>query len=91
MLTLEKLRIYERFNGDIDGWVRMKSSMPSSEMTDADWHLLDALITDLRIAASGQASQSFRRELNERLQTEIADDEVRTELHALARRITDRH
>lgn len=86
MLTLESLLAYERFDGDIDGWARMKSS-PDCSITETDWHVIDALITDLRIAASGRASPSFLRELDERLQTEIVDDDVRNELRALAQRI----
>jgi len=87
MLTLESLRIYERFNGDIDGWARMKS-LTDSSIAETDWHVIDALITDLRIAASGRASPSFLRELDARLQTGIADDDARAELRALAQRLT---
>ena len=87
MLTLESLRIYERFNGDIDGWARMKS-LTDSSIAETDWHVIDTLITDLRIAASGRASPSFLRELDARLQTGIADDDARAELRALAQRLT---
>lgn len=34
MLTVEKLKIYEQFDGDIDGWARASRGQASPGMTD---------------------------------------------------------
>jgi hypothetical protein len=48
MLTLEKLKVYTRFGGDIDGWARSRRD-DGSGMTDADWFLIEELRQALRI------------------------------------------
>lgn len=87
MITLEKLRTYEAFNGDLDGWVRASTGEQKSFMRDADWYLIDALLTDIATADSGLASPTFMHEVETRLGTSTADDATRDALRALARRL----
>lgn len=56
MLTVEKVRTYEQFDGDIDGWVRAFEGKGKSCMTDADWYLINELIMGLAVATSGVRS-----------------------------------
>ncbi|MBI1285563.1 MAG: hypothetical protein GC183_14720 [Thiobacillus sp.] len=85
MLTLEKLRTYEAFNGDLDGWVRASTGEQRSFMSDADWYLIDALLTDIATADSGLASPTFMHEVENTLGTSTADDATRDALRALSR------
>jgi len=87
MITLEKLRTYEAFNGDLDGWVRASTGGEKSFMSDADWYLIDALLTDIATADSGLASPAFMHEVETRLGTSTADDATRDALRALPRRL----
>jgi len=47
MITKEKLDIYIKYNGDIDGWVRMNIPHERKTMKDKDWYLIDDLIQDI--------------------------------------------
>jgi hypothetical protein len=90
MITLEKLRIYEAFNGDLDGWVRSSTGDEKSFIGDADWYLIDALLTDIAAADSGRASPAFAHEVETRLATSTADDATRDALRALPQRLRNR-
>jgi len=71
MITLEKLRIYEKFGGDIDGFSRSKLS---ESITDQDWHLIGELLQGLSIVQSGLASADFESRVRART-VEVAEDE----------------
>ena len=83
MLTPEKIKTYQKFAGDIDGWARTVRGADTTGMTDEDWLSIDWYRTGLWLVASGRASQEFRAELEQRL-TLDADAETRRLLHFLA-------
>lgn len=83
MITLEKLRTYQEFNGDIDGWARTSQGRVKSSMTDADWYLIDELLMGLTTIGTGTASPSFVREVEARLLTSTVDETTRAALRAL--------
>lgn len=87
MLTREKLNIFEQFDGDIDGWTRMRRDTDDSPMTEADWNLIDKLVMDLGIAESGLASAEFRSETAFMLRENVADEATRAAVRALAARL----
>ena len=83
MLTLAKLKTYQKFGGDIDGWARATRGEDSSGMTDDDWYLIDALRQALALAKSGRASPEFGRAAEQRLAVSAADEQTREALRAL--------
>ena len=83
MITLEKLRTYEEFNGDIDGWARAPNGKAKSFMTDADWYLIDELLMGLATVGAGLASPSFVREIQTKLLASTGDEATRSLLRAL--------
>ena len=86
MLTVEKLEIYQRFRGDVDGWARaVKVDGNPSGMTDADWFLIDELRQGLSLVASGKASATFRSTIEAKLVESTADEETRELLRRLSR------
>jgi hypothetical protein len=84
MLTLEKLKTYRRFGGDIDGWARCQDGTDDCGMTDADWHLIDELIGALHLVASGKASSQFVAVVQRRVIESAADDQTREELRNMS-------
>jgi hypothetical protein len=84
MITLEKLGIYKEFNGDIDGWARASTGKVRSGIADADWYLIDELLTGLAVVGTGLASPSFVRELEAKLLASTSDEATRCSLRALA-------
>jgi hypothetical protein len=86
VITLEKLKTYEAFGGDMDGWARLSKRQDPAGMTDADWHLIDELLLGLTAVVSGLASPSYGRDVETRVWASTADEATRTALRALAAR-----
>ncbi len=73
MITKEKIRIYEKYNGDPDFYVKnakIRERMVSSE----EWDLLSGLSQDIRIAAFSHTDPAFVTKVNNRLK-EVCDEE----------------
>lgn len=83
MLTLDKLNIYRRFDGDLDGWARIANGHDATDITDTDWLLIEALRQGLDLIAAGQASQTFTASFESRLRDTTADEATRQALRAL--------
>lgn len=84
MLTVEKLAVYDKFGGDIDGWARAASAEDRAALSDADWQLIDELLLGLAVAADGLASAAFSREIERRAAAATADEAAHAALLALA-------
>ena len=85
MLTLEKIQVYESFNGDIDGWARTARPGNPADMTDEDWFLIDELRQALYLVAAGLASPHYQSQLEQRLRETTDGEAVRDRLLQLAR------
>ncbi len=83
MLKVEKVRIYEKFAGDLDAWARVSSHVDPPPIADEDWGLITELLTGLSIVASGLASSSFHSELEAKVFASTADEATREALRAL--------
>jgi hypothetical protein len=77
-LTINKLAIYRRFDGDIDGWQRCKGSQ--DEISDEDWSTIDDLRQSLFLVKSGKASKRFSEQLEADLRIFVADEKTYCEL-----------
>ncbi len=86
MLTLAKLQTYERFGGDLDGYVRMRGhgDVDPSGITEADWTMIDRLRQALHLVASGRAAASFRLQTEQTFQAVTVDEPTREALRKLA-------
>lgn len=82
-LTLDKIEMYRRFDGDIDGFARSRVD-DSSGITDEDWHVIDELLQALFLVQSGQATPEFAASVERRLSCVAADEATRRALRALA-------
>ncbi|WP_139924828.1 hypothetical protein [Hymenobacter sp. DG01] len=60
MVTLEKLAIYRKYNGDIDSWVRCNIKSDTNIMDDADWYLISRLLSDLVLVENNLASDDLK-------------------------------
>jgi len=79
VITIDKIKIYKRFNGDIDGWARIGTKEEKSIMNDNDWFLIEGFIQDISLVKKGLASDAFMKSINERLK-ENCDSEETIEL-----------
>ena len=60
MITMQKVRIYRRYNGDIDGLARIGTKEEKEIMTDHDWNKIDGFILDIRLVKKGLAGSERR-------------------------------
>jgi hypothetical protein len=85
MITREKLRIYENYDGDIDGWVRMARPGEKS-IEDRDWPLINEMLQSLRIVQSGLANADFEARVRARVAEISQDEDVRGRLLELGKK-----
>lgn len=76
MITIDKIGIYKRFNGDIDGWSRVGTKEEKSIMTDKDWFLIEGFIQDINLVKKSLTSDSFMKLVSERLNENCDTDET---------------
>jgi hypothetical protein len=85
MLTFSKLKTYQKFDGDIDGFSRACHGIDSSGISDDDWRTIDELRQALFLVSSGQASADFGQRVERRLHDVTADEQTRQLMRDLAR------
>ena len=81
-LTMAKLRIYQAYGGDIDGWARRGGG---EGMTGDDWQLIERLRQDLFLVSSGRAATEFATATERRLREATDSEETGGALRELAR------
>lgn len=65
MITLEKAKVYARFHGDGDMYLRLNQS-PNPLFDNTEWKLIDSLVQDYAIVKNGYGSAQFINELNKK-------------------------
>ena len=84
MLTLKKIAIYRRYDGDNDSWARSGSKQDKSSMDDADWYLIFRFIGDLTLVKNGLAAENYVKDLNQRLLDNCDSQDTINEVKNLA-------
>jgi hypothetical protein len=84
VITAEKLRIYQRYKGDIDGFSRVRDRHEMSVITDDDWRTIDILWQRLALEQSVPCAESFRTETQRLLSEQVADAATAAQLKQLA-------
>jgi hypothetical protein len=85
MITAEKLRIYRKFNGDVDMYARVSCGRGSQEIEDRDWSSIDEILQCLTIVHAGLASADYAAHTQAKLNALAENKEVQTQLLELAR------
>jgi hypothetical protein len=66
MITIDKLKIFIKYNGDADIWAR--SGGQQHVITGEEWNLIDSLLQDFTIIKNGYASNDFISDFNEKIE-----------------------
>jgi hypothetical protein len=88
-ITVEAIKLYVAFDGDVDAYQRRGSPQPSM-MRDA-WRIIPILRTNLFIIANGRASANFAAQTERDLQAWTADEKARGLIRDLVSRDLARH
>ncbi len=84
MITTDKLRIHQRYKGDVDGWARAGNPSEKQAMTDQDWSDIDELLQRLALVKTVPVAESFRLATAQLLAERAPDPAVAAQLNALA-------
>jgi hypothetical protein len=86
MITLEKLDLYERLDGDIDTLVRLPSHAPERTLiSESEWHVIKDLLNRLWLSGSGLTAESFDAETHRLVAEHIPDGATLERMWSLAR------
>lgn len=85
MITQDKLRIYEKFGGDIDAFARGSTISERESITDRDWRLIEEIPQSLSIVQSGAASADFEAQVRAQTIDAAQDEQVRERLFQLSK------
>jgi hypothetical protein len=84
MITFTKLRIYEKYSGDADGWARTRNSEEMSLMNDADWYQIKVLVHRISLVKARLASPALTVDVQEEMRQDVEDDDTRKLLCEIA-------
>lgn len=77
MLTIKKIKIYNKYGGDIDNLVRIGKSTEKTLFNDNEWSLVDEFEQDIKLISDRLVSRGFREQvlknLIEKLDSEAKD------------------
>jgi hypothetical protein len=84
MITAEKLRIYESYSGDMDGWARVRDASGLRAMTDQDWFDIGELLQRLSLQKSVPVAESYRAATAQLPAERVADSATANRLKEIA-------
>jgi len=85
MITQDKLRIYEKFGGDIDDFQRRSKIDERESITGQDWRFIGEILQSLLIVQSGLASADFEAQVRVRAKDAAEDEQVFERLFQLSK------
>lgn len=59
MITTEKLKIFDKYKGDIDAFARIGRETEKTVLTDNDWQLIDSFKQNIELINKGLSSSDF--------------------------------
>ncbi len=77
MISLEMLKVYERFGGDIDGFARVSTVHEKAVISIAQWSQIDRLLQEVHLIKHDLASVDFSRTVEEAIGAEVEAGEAR--------------
>jgi hypothetical protein len=84
MITLDKLAIYKRYSGDIDGLARVGTVQEKQIITDNDWFIIDEVLQYFAFKKKGLIGDDYNSKMQSKIDQNISDQEVADELERMA-------
>jgi len=75
MLSIEKIKIYNKFGGDSDGLIRVGKSSEQNLFDNNDWALIDEFEQDIKLISDRLVSKEYRERVLQKL-SEKCDKET---------------
>ncbi|MEM9547676.1 MAG: hypothetical protein AAGA77_16970 [Bacteroidota bacterium] len=71
MINLNHLKIFEKYNGDSDGFARAGSKIEKEQMDHNYWFMIANFKHDLELVRKGLTSDGFNKDLERRLNEQV--------------------
>lgn len=84
MITLDKIAVYKRYGGDIDGLARVGTAQEKQIISDADWFDIEALLQFYAFKKKGLLGDDYRCAMEIKFGETLADAVVAAELERMA-------
>ena len=84
MLTIEKLRLYEKFGGDADHLTRVGVKVEQTSITSKELGLINSFLQDILLVDKQLASEEYESNLTTQIKANCADEGVIERLYQLA-------
>ncbi len=72
-ITVDKITIFKKYRGDIDGYARSGTAKEKLVLSDKDFYLIDDLLQSMDMVKKGTASDEFKSKTIQRIK-ELTDD-----------------
>lgn len=76
MITLEKLRIFQKYHGDGDAFVRFAKRKEVQSFEHFDWMNIDNLHQDIQLIRRGMTAESYKQQVEKRLREQCDSQET---------------
>ena len=76
MITLQKLEIYEKFEGDVDGLQRSGTDEEQRIFDHTDWNLIEDLLRRIYLINSHLASKDFEQGTKSSIERVVQPDAI---------------
>jgi hypothetical protein len=83
VITEDMLRIFQRYDGDIDGWTRVGDAVEHRTLSDADWSEIRDLRHRLWLQQHEPVSSDFVKQTEQLLAEKVCDEHARNLLRHL--------
>jgi hypothetical protein len=87
VITLDKLKIFSRYKGDVDQFGRAGRTSEKQVLTNDEWGLIDMLLQDAVVINRNLGSEARTASAWRRLHENSEDDAVVTEIRRLAEKM----
>ena len=84
MITLEKLKLYDKYAGDIDHLQRVDNKYEKKLIEDDDWLLISELIQDIGLIKRKLTSENYEKTVMEKMPKYLDDRITISELEKLS-------
>ena len=83
VITREKLDIFRRYDGDVDGWALRRDPQEHAVMSDGDWSVIEDLRHRLWLERHESVSDDFIAETRRLISESVPDENALRALHTL--------
>ena len=77
MITLDKLKLYLKYDGDIDMWSRVNNNEEQQIISEEEWSQIQNLLQELYLIEIGKTSEAYESEIRTKLESIVATDAMK--------------